>query len=68
MLGRGTEISMSELFTDLNFLYFKAGRDRCSGDANAGIESQSLCNVHALVLAAVYLFKRHPFLMQKWQC
>lgn len=53
MLGRGTEASMSELLTDLNFFYFKPGRDRCGRDANAGLESQSLCNAHTSVLAAV---------------
>lgn len=53
VLGRGTETSTSELFTDLNFLYFKPGGDHCGGDANAWLESQSVCNAHTSVLAAV---------------
>lgn len=53
VLGRGTEISTSELFSDLNCLFFKPRRGCCGGDANAGFESQSLCNAHTLVLAAV---------------
>jgi len=44
---------MSELFTSLNFLYFKPKRDHRGGDANAGLESQSLCNADVSVLAAV---------------
>lgn len=53
VLGGGTEISTSELVTDLNFLNFKLGRDRCGGDAHSGLESQCLCSAHTPVLVAV---------------
>lgn len=53
VLGGGTEISTSELVTDLNFLNFKLGRDHCDGDAHSGLEFQCFCSAHTPVLVAV---------------
>lgn len=56
-LGRGTEISTSELVTDLNFLNFKLGRDHCGGDAYSGLESQCLQCSHPSSCCCVTLSK-----------
>lgn len=52
-----TEISTSELATDLNFLHFKIGRDHCAGDAYSGLESQCLQSSHPSSCCCVTFLK-----------